>query len=155
MGRKYVLPFGPTAALTTTVPFVQIATPATMQVAITGIELGQTANETSVQEVLTITRRSTASTLPTAQAPLRLNDSDAASLLTGTTTTNAWGIATVTGTIGDVLRRVTFNQLNGWLWVPTPEQYIILGISEFVTIQFETAPASALWAGTINLEELS
>lgn len=98
MPREYsmVLPgiANPTAA-----PFAQIATPASTGVRIIRIELGvETAAATSAQVVLTAIRRSTASTLPTAATLAALSENDPATLLTKSTTTCAYGIATVTGT---------------------------------------------------------
>ena len=152
MGGRYVLPISGLTALTA-VPFAQLATPATTGIVIIAIELGQETSETSQQEILTLTRRSTASTLPTSTTPLRLGSRTTASLLTGSTTTNATGIATGTGTLVDTIPLLPFNVLNGFAWYPLPEARVHMAISEFLTLQFKTAPAANTWSGFIFFEE--
>jgi len=154
MARSYTFIISALTGLTA-VPFAQLATPATTAIELIRFELGQETSETSQQECVTLTRRSTASTLPTSTTPLALSQRDPASLLTGSTTTNAQGIATVTGTIGNLLKRWTFNVLNGLLWVPVPEERITVEPSSFVTWQFATAPAANTWSGEIVFRELS
>lgn len=150
----FVLPISGLTALTA-VPFAQLATPATVAIEILAIELGQEASETSQQEILTLIHRSTASTLPTLTTPINLAMRAAAiaSLLTGSTTTNATGIATVTGTAVDTLQLPPFNVLNGFLWVPPTK--LTLAPSRFLTLQFKTAPAASTWSGGIYFRELS
>lgn len=143
MPREYsmVLPgiANPTAA-----PFAQIATPASTGVRIIRIELGvETAAATSAQVVLTAIRRSTASTLPTAATLAALSENDPATLLTKSTTTCAYGIATVTGTAatGDGangLHRWAFNVLNGLIWTPSYDEQVFIKPSSWWTLQFTT-----------------
>jgi hypothetical protein len=140
----YSIPFSGLTGLTA-VPFLQIATPATQAVEILSFELYQETSETSQQECITFTRRSTASTLPTAITPIATREKDGASLLTGTTTTCAAGIATVTGTLVSTPMLFTFNALNGFMYLPVPEARYTIGVSSFLTIQFKTAPAANTW----------
>src|SRR5436853_6136731 len=121
MAGMYYLPILGLTGLTA-VPFAQIATPATMGIEIMEIWLGQETSETVQQEVLSLCRRSTASTLPTATTPVTNGDDGGTSLLTGSTTTNATGIATVTGTlITNSTLRFPLNALGGLLYVFTGE----------------------------------
>lgn len=47
-----------------------------------------------------------------------------------------------------------FNALNGWLWVPTPEEQIILGPDVSFSLQFPVAPATlAGWNFGLTFEE--
>ena len=156
MTDTYVLPIAALTALTA-VPFAQLATPATVGIEIIAIELGQETSETSQQEILTLIHRSTASTLPTSTTPINLSmrATAIASLLTGSTTTNATGIATVTGTAVDTLQLPPFNVLNGFLWYPPVEMRVKLAPSRFLTLQFKTAPAANTWSGAIYFRELS
>ena len=153
-GLTYVLPIAALTALTA-VPFAQLATPATVSIRIRGIELGQEASETSQQEILTLIHRSTASTLPTSTTPVPtfMRATAIASLLTGSTTTNATGIATVTGTAVDTFQLPPFNVLNGFIWYPVVD--FIVAPSRFLTLQFKTAPAANTWSGGIYFEELN
>jgi hypothetical protein len=68
----------------------------------------------------------------TATTPQKLKSSDPASLITGAATiaagTAALGISTGTEGAGTFTPIYTdaFNVLNGWLWVPTPDELIML-----------------------------
>lgn len=149
--REYVLPIAALTSLTA-VPFAQLAVPATTAIEIFGIELGQETSETSQQEILTLIRRSTASTMAAGVTPLKLNETDPVSLLTASTTTNGTGIATVTGTAVDTLQLPPFNVLNGFIWYPP--KGIIVKPSGFITLQFKTAPAANTFSGGIYFREL-
>lgn len=152
-GRVYRLQIVSLTALTA-VPFAQLATPATQAIELIGVELSQETSEVSQQEIVTLTRRSTASTLPTSTTPIALNHGDPASRLTGSTTTNAAGIASVTGTIGNVLWARSFNVLNGLeFWWPEIMRPTV-DPSGFVTLQFLTAPAANTWSGSLYFREL-
>lgn len=154
--RTFFLPITALTSLTG-VPFAQLATPATCSIEIVGIEIGQETSEVSQQEVLTLTHRSTASTLPasTTPVPTAWRASASVSLLTGSTTTNATGIASVTGTLVDTLILPPFNVLNGFFWYPDENRSIILAPSRFATLQFKTAPAALTWSGAIFFRELN
>lgn len=151
--RTYTLPVTALTALTA-VPFAQLATPATVAIEIMEIFLGQETSETSQQEVLAIATRSTASTLPTSTTPTKLNTNDPASKLTGSTTTNAIGIASATGTLIEITHRLPFNVLSGLYWVPPADARPVLGPSGFWTLHFPTAPAANTWSGYISFREI-
>jgi hypothetical protein len=153
MAREcYIIPF--TVTNPTTVPFLQLATPTNAGLSIIEFEIGHETVPTSEQIVLTLIRRTTASTLPTAAAINPLDPTAPTSRLASSTTTNAYGIATATGTAGVSLQRWTFNALNGKLWVPVPKSVAEMDISQFVTFQFPTAPANAVIGGYVVVEEL-
>jgi hypothetical protein len=138
----------------TAVPFAQLSTPATTSIEVMEIFLGQETSETVQQEVISICRRSTASTLPTASTMVANADDAGVSLLTGSTTTNATGIATVTGTlITNTTLRLPFNALGGLLYVFTDNAGYCLKPSSFLTLQFVTAPAANTWSGHIKFRE--
>lgn len=145
----------PISALTslTAVPFAQLATPATTGIQLLCVELGQETSETSQQEVVQLNRRTTASTLPTSTTPLKSSPNDQASKLTGSTTTNAIGIASASGTTGEILILPPFNVLNGLIWVPPVA--LVVPPSSFLTLEFKTAPAANTWSGVIWFRELS
>jgi hypothetical protein len=148
----YVIPF--TVTNPTTAPFLQLATPTNAGLELTEFALGQEASETSEQAVVRAVRRTTASTLPTAAAINRLDPSDNATRLASSTTTNAYGVASATGTLGDLLHRWTFNALNGLLYVPVPEARIQMDVSQFLTFEFPTAPAANVYSGYVTVREL-
>jgi hypothetical protein len=153
MAGMFYLPILGLTSLTA-VPFAQLATPATCGIEVLELFLGQETSETNQQEVISISRRSTASTLPTATTPVTNGDDAGASLLTGSTTTNATGIATVTGTlITNTTLRFPLNALGGLLYVFTGEVGYQLKPSSFLTLQFVTAPAANTWSGHIKYRE--
>lgn len=149
---EYVLPISALTSLTA-VPFAQLSTPATTGIMILRIEVGQETSETSQTEVIQLNRRTTASTLPTSTTPLKTDPNDQASKLTGSTTTNAIGIATVSGTTGDILILPPFNVLNGLIYEPPCQ--LIVPPSSFIVLEFKTAPAANTWSGMIWFRETS
>lgn len=153
MAGMFYLPILGLTSLTA-VPFAQLATPATCSIEVMEIWLGQEATEAVQQEVISISRRSTASTLPTSTTPVSNADDGGVSLLTGSTTTNATGIATVTGTIiANSTLRFPLNALGGLLYVFTDNLGYTLKPSSFLTLQFVTAPAANTWSGHIKYRE--
>lgn len=149
---EYILPISALTSLTA-VPFAQLATPSTTGIEVLAIELGQETSETSQQEQLQLNRRTTASTLPTSTTPLKTDPNDQASKLTGSTTTNATGIASVSGTTGDIILLPSFNVLNGFIWRPPAR--LLVPPSSFIVLEFKTAPAANTWSGCIWFAETS
>ena len=151
---RYILPF--TVTNPTTAPFLQLATPtnAGLEVVefVVGLEAG--TSPTSTQFVVTAQRRTSASTLPTAATIVKLDPGDVATRLASSTTTNAYGIASATGTGGDALQRWPLNIVGqGLLWVPTPKSVIEMDISQFLTWQFLATPTAGVYGGYVALEE--
>lgn len=122
-----------TAAITTVIEFTA---PATKSVIVTRAWLSQGSNTTSAQQRVQILRRSTASTnVGTALA----NPNDAGDTAFGGT---ARALATVLGTAGAVLYTDNFNWQNGWLWLPVPEERIIVPGGGFLSLHLPVAPAA-------------
>ena len=142
------------ASALTAVPFAQLATPATTGIEILRIEIGQETSETSQQEALMLVRRSTNTTLPNVAERISLRQGGPATLLAGTSITNAIGVATGVGSYTASAMRWTFNALNGFLYLPVPEERITLQPSAFATLEFLTAPAANTWSGHIIYQEL-
>jgi hypothetical protein len=149
--NRYIIPF--TVTNPTTAPFLQIATPATCGLVLVEFVLGQEASETSEQAVVQFQRRTTASTLPTAATISPINDPAVTTRLASSTTTNAYGIASATGTAGALLDQYCFNVLTGLLVVPVPLALVGMGVSQFLTVQFKTAPAANVYTGHAKLVE--
>lgn len=154
MPRAYTFIIPSLSAITTT-PFAQLATPATTAIEILRVELGQETSESSQQELMTFTRRTTNSTFPSVADRNRNAQRGPESLLTGSSTGNAYGVSTGTGSAGSQVGRFTFNALNGFLYLPVPEERITVEPSSFLTLEFPTAPAANTWSGIIVYQELS
>ena len=126
------------------------------------IRLSQSGSTTSAQERIEIyTEVSTWPTLVTS-TPATLKSTDPASAITGNTT-GAVGTCGVTasaegGGAKTVLLDDAFNVLNGWLYVPVPEERIIinsLGTAAGLGLWFPAGPATvAGWSGTLTFAEL-
>lgn len=153
MRDTYIIPFS--VVNPTAVPFLQLATPTNAGARILEFYICQELSAVSAQAALNLMRRSTASTLPTTAGTISPLDPTApATRLTGSTTTNAFGIATVTGTAGVSLQRWGFNVLNGLLWVPTPDTVVDMDVSQFATFQFIATPPADTYSGYVIYREL-
>lgn len=94
---------------------------------------GQAANATSAQQSIALRTQVTAFPTLTSTTPKKTKLLDPASVITGGTA----GAAGTSGTMASVAGAgaksevVTdnFNVLNGWLWVPTPRETIIMNAS--------------------------
>lgn len=93
----------------------------------------QAANATSAQQSVALRTQVTAFPTLTSTTPKLLNIKDPASQITGATN----GAAGTAGTLASVAGAGTkseviddnFNVLNGWLWVPTPVDTIVMNAS--------------------------
>jgi hypothetical protein len=64
-------------------------------------------------------------------------------------------IATAEGTDGDILYSEGINSLNGFLYIPTPEERPVVPGSGIIALKFVTAPTSASWRFGFTLRELA
>lgn len=100
-------------------------------------------NQTSsVMQDILILRKSAAATV-TSFTPVLIDPGDAAANAAGGTSATGTN-ASAEGTDGDILVADNFNVLNGWLWVPTPEERIIVPPSGIVGLKFPDAPGSSM-----------
>lgn len=165
MSREYILPMnGVTLAnQAVTLLYFQVMTAApVVAVEPRRVEISQSSGSTSVQQrVQFVTQVSTFPTL-TSQAPLKMKASDPVSLLTG-------GTAGAAGTSGinasaegagskTVLMPTAFNQLNGFLWVATPDDTYIetpQATPHGFGVHFPTAPSNlTLWNAFMIIKEI-
>jgi hypothetical protein len=75
-------------------------------------------------------------------------------LSSGTPTVTAKHTVTAEGTNGDFLIREGFNIVNGWLYLPIPEERITVPPSGRLGLTFMTAPASASYSYGLVWQEL-
>lgn len=167
MSKIYVVG-GENLSLGTGSVLVALQTAATIaagaNVAIRRIEIGQNATTTSAMCRLLMSTRDTAGTLTTtAMTPQPLSP------VTGP----ASGLAGNTSVIGAVARIginssadsggayvnhyfANFNNLNGFLWIPTPEERIDVPPSTVWCLRFATAPGTTTgWTVSVTYEELT
>lgn len=98
-----------------------------------------------------ILRTSTAGTV-TSSTPILFDPRAEASGASGGT--SATGItATAEGTAGDILVEAGFNVLNGWVWLPTPEERIFVEAGGYLALKFPTAPDSHTFIAEMVFQE--
>lgn len=115
------------------------------------VMISQTGSTTSAMVRIQILRKSAAATV-TSYTPLLLDAGDGAAKSVGGT--SATGItASAEGTNSDILISDTFNALTGWLYLPVPEERIIVSAGGFLGVTFPANPALTITA-TLIFEEI-
>lgn len=115
--------------------------------------ISQSNQTSSAMQRAQILRKTAAATV-TSFTPKRYDPGDAVSLAVGGTSATGYN-ASGEGTDGEVLYEQSFNVLNGLLWIPTPEERIVVPGAGFVALKFIDAPGSAMTvsAGAVFGEE--
>jgi hypothetical protein len=115
------------------------------------VTLTQQTSTTSAMDEVAILRKTAAATV-TSVTPKPFNSNDPVSLAVGGAT--ATGVtATAEGTDGNVLHAEAFNVLNGWTWLPTPEERIWVPSTGIIAVKFQVNPASATYYCTAVFRE--
>jgi hypothetical protein len=116
----------------------------------------QSTTTTSSQVAAALLRKSAAATVTAAVAGTTLNKENPIAPTTDASLgTSATGItATVEGTNGEQTIKRGFNVLNGWEWLPTPEERMLVAQGGIVGVTFLSAPPSATWFAELTWREL-
>jgi hypothetical protein len=122
---------------------------------------GQSVNATSAQQRIQLNTQVTAFPTLTAATPVPHTLSDPASVITGGTAGAAGTAGTNASAEGAGAKTViypdAFNVLNGWLWIPTPKDVIVLNASAAsgfgMHVPVAVSPAGA-WSWGVTYEEL-
>lgn len=134
------------------ITIIQYKAGATNKARVVRFSISQGLSETSTMEQIQLIRKSAAATV-TSFTPIE-NDPDGAAAF-GVGGTAATGItATVEGTDGDIIVNESFNILNGFVWVRSHPDEIVIPSAGIIAIKFPVAPASATWRATLVIEEL-
>jgi len=120
----------------------------------------QAGSTTSNMETVALQTQVTAFPTLTSATPAKLNLLDPASQITGATTGAAGTAGTVGSAIGAGAKSAVysdnFNVLNGWLWVPTPMETIVMnagaasGLGLYSPSSAVTTPS---WSGGLTYQE--
>jgi len=146
MGRVYVARLS-SVSVSVVKTLIQVTAPSTAHLKILRAWISNDASETSQQEVAQILRK-TAGGTGTSFTPIKLDPNDA---VAGATVINN---LTAEGTDGDILISEGFNILNGWLYVPVPEERIIVPPGGIIGLKLATlAAAFTVSAGLVWMEE--
>ncbi len=132
MAREFVVSSGGvTVAGATTLVFINPAAAPNFNIEILRCWIGQSANATSAQQRAQLETQVTAFPTLTSATPAKLKRADPnVSIITGNPTgaagtsginASAEGAGSKTAIFDDA-----FNVLNGWLWVPTPAETIVM-----------------------------
>lgn len=118
--------------------------------------LTQSTSVTSTQFAAGVIRKTAAATVTAASPGTNIKKMNPASPTADCTTgTAATGYtATGEGTDGDLSIQRGVNILNGWEWLPTPEERMVVPIAGFVAVKFLSAPPSATWLAELLFREL-
>jgi len=107
------------------------------------------ASDSGSAEIL----RKTAAATVTSFTPLLYDPSDQAAKAVGGTTATGH-TATAEGTDGDILVDEGFNVLNGWLWLPTPEERITVPQGGIIALKSGTTITSATLKALMVFREI-
>ena len=155
LGYEYILTNNG-VSISTAITAIQLKAGTNGPIEILRCSLTQSTSTTSSQVLAGLIRKSAAATVTTATAGTHLlkgnpiNPTSDASL-----GTSATGItATAEGTNGELAITRGFNILNGWEWLPTPEERIWVPQGGIIALTFLSAPPSATWTAQIHFREL-
>lgn len=118
--------------------------------------VSQHLSTTSAQAQISFIRKSTAATVTAAIVGTTLyKRSPNAGTPDVILSTSGTGLtATAEGTNTDEIYPDSFNVLNGWLYLPVPEERILIPISGNLGLTFMVAPASHTFTAGITFREL-
>jgi tripartite-type tricarboxylate transporter receptor subunit TctC len=128
--------------------------------AIIRMSCGQTSTTTSAQLSVRWGLKASAFGTFTSTTPAPTAIGSVASAITGSTTNAASSSGTDSSSNGagtlTVLGQEAFNNLNGWLWVPTPEERIIVGPDLTFVLQLQGTPSALSgWSADLTFMELN
>lgn len=151
MARAYSVTL-PATSIASAISLIQIKAGSTSGLTILRAQVSQSNVSVSSMVGIEIVRKTAAATV-TSATPTPLLTNDAAAQAVGGTAATGYN-ATVEGTDGLALLVDSFNVLNGWLYLPVPEERILVPPSGIIAVKFLTTPATANWQGTVIFQEL-
>jgi hypothetical protein len=121
---------------------------------------GQTSTTTSAQLGIRWGLKASAFGTFTSTTPAPISLGTVASAITGSTSNAASSSGTDASSNGagtlTVLGQEAFNNLNGWLWVPVPEERIIVGPDLTFVLQLQGTPSALTgWSAMLTFRELT
>jgi hypothetical protein len=147
------------AIISTAITVLQLKAGANNGFEIVRGSLTQYGSTTSDQEEIALVRKSVGATVTQAVIGgsggtlfYRDPNESTPSLSLGTTATGV--IATGEGTDSDYVLREAFNVLNGWVYLPVPEERIYVPPAGIIGLKFIVAPASQTWDAELVIREM-
>jgi len=136
-------------AVTAAITLIQLKTGASCPSQIIRAVLGQTSSTTSTQQSIQLNRKVTTAATVTSFTPLTNGPiTDPASQMVSSTSGTGTN-ASAEGTDGNIVRQDVFNFLNGWLFLPTPKEYVFIDAflattQGLMALKFPVAPGSSV-----------
>jgi hypothetical protein len=126
---------------------LQIQAAAAIPIVIIRAWVSQSTSTTSGVGRVEIVRKTAAATVTAAviATDIRPFDPDDAASQVQVSTTATGYTATGEGTDGDVLYQDNFNILNGWLWLPVPEERIWVKGGGIIALKYPASPPAATY----------
>lgn len=124
------------------------------------LSCGQTSSNTSSQLAVRWGLKASAFGTYTATTPAPTDLGTVASAITGSTSNAASSAGTDASANGagtlTVLGAEAFNNLSGFLWVPTPEERIIVGVDQTFVFQLQGTPSALTgWYADLTFQEMT
>jgi hypothetical protein len=148
--RMYVLTLG-AVSVSAAISLVQVVTGAKAPLQIIRATISQSSSTTSTQQRAQLNKKKTTAATVTSQTPALLGPStDPAANAVGGAALSGVN-ASAEGTDDVVSFQDVFNYLNGWIFLPTPKEYLFVdvggvtaGINGGLVIKLPSAPGSAV-----------
>jgi hypothetical protein len=130
-------------AITTGITLIQLTMGSTVPGQIIRAVIGQSSSTTSTQQPIQLNRKTAAATV-TSFTPIKEGPTTdpAASAVGGSSATGT--NASAEGTDGNIVRQDVFNYLNGWLFLPTPKEWIFVDAAGSMALKLPVAPGSSV-----------
>ena len=161
MAREYVISVGGITVANQAVSLIFINPGTTQSIEILRCWVSQSANATSAQQRVQLVTQVTAFPTLTSTTPGKLKIIDPVSVIIGGTAGAAGTCGTNASAEGAGAKTVLFNDcfnvLNGWLWVPTPAETIVMNASASAGfgLHFPVAPTTLTnWSFGLVFREL-
>lgn len=136
-----------TATIATAITAIQVVAAAAKPLVLVRAWCTESASATAAQAGIHLCRKSAAGTT-TAVTPVPQRPSQ------GTASFTAGHNATAEGTVTDTLDEEGMNVVNGWLYLPTPDEQIVVPGGGILAVQFAAAPATQTWRYGMTVVEI-
>ena len=137
-----------TGTIATAITIIQVIASATKPLVLVRAWVEESASATAAQAAVEIVRKSAAGTSTAAVTPVPQRPSQ------GTASFTAGHIGTAEGTVTDTIIQEGFNVVNGWLYLPTPDEQIVVPSAGILAVRFAAAPATQTWRYGMTVVEI-
>lgn len=135
------------------ISLIQIKAGANSGLEIVRASVGQSNLTTSAMQRVQLIRKSAAATV-TSFTPILLAPNDSAAQAVGGTSATGTN-ASAEGTDGNILIADVFNILNGWMYLPVPDERIVVAPGGIIALKFPAPPGAAITvSATVVFREL-